>query len=289
MKTGVVEKHLRRFVWRFSEDEEWQDYAIDRVHFGDQSAACQLEVSKKKIAEIGKPIDPEAAAKLVKDTYVDDGPSAGTKEAVQRMVGRKDADGNYDGTMSQILAKGNFKVKEYVVEGDQEQADENLLGNTVFGYTYDPKKAKMGIKFTINLSKKRRNARTKPDLTLDDIDSLKTIQMTKRILLGLTNSFGDFLGMAIPYTIRLKLNMKKLFEEDVPLSWDDDIPANLRNDWIELIVETLVAGYLSFARSTRPDNATGGPTVVGFGDGAFAAYAAAAYLVWRIARQQEDG
>ena len=289
MKTGVVEKHLRRFVWRFSEDEEWQDYAIDRVHFGDQPAACQLEVSKKKVAEIGRYIDPEAADKLVKDTYVDDGPSGGSKEAVQRMVGRKDADGNYDGTMSQILAKGNFKVKEYVIEGDQDQPDENLLGNTVFGYTYDPKKAMMGIKFSINLSRKRRNARTKPDLTLDDIGSLKTLQMTKRILLGLTNSFGDFLGIASPYTIRLKLNMKKLFEEDVPLSWDDDIPVNLRDDWIELIVETLVAGYLSFARSTRPDNATGGPTVVGFGDGAFAAYAAAVYLVWRISCQHEDG
>ena len=109
--------------------------------------------------------------------------------------------------------------------------------------------------------------------------------MTKRILLGLTNSFGDFLGMASPYTIRLKLNMKKLFEEDVPLGWDDDIPTNLRDNWIELIVETLIAGYVSFARSTRPENATGGPTVVGFGDGAFAAYAAAVYLVWRIACQ----
>ena len=54
MRTGVVEKHLRRFVWRSSEEEEWQDYAIDRVHFGDQSAACQLEVSKGLIADLGR-------------------------------------------------------------------------------------------------------------------------------------------------------------------------------------------------------------------------------------------
>ena len=51
MRTGVVERHLRRFIWRFSEDEEWQDFAIDRVHFGDISAACQLEVSKSKTSE----------------------------------------------------------------------------------------------------------------------------------------------------------------------------------------------------------------------------------------------
>ena len=77
--------------------------------------------------------------------------------------------------------------------------------------------------------------------------------------------------------------MKKLFELDSPLGWDDDIPAGLRDSWVTLIVEALLAGYLYFSRSTRPDNAEGGPVVVGFGDGAFAAYAAAVYLVWRIA------
>ena len=122
----------------------------------------------------------------------------------------------------------------------------------------------------------------KPDLTLAEIDSLKTIPMTKRNLLGVTNSFGDFLGIASPYTIRLKLNMKKLFELDTPLSWDDDVPVVMREAWIALIVEALHANNLSFPRSTRPENAVGGPMVVGFGDGAFAAYAAAVYLVWRI-------
>ena len=282
MRTGVVEKHLRRFVWRFSEDEEWQDYGIDRVHFGDLSAACQLEVSKKMVAELGREIDHEAADKIINDMYVDDGATGGNKESVQRMVGKKNDDGSFDGTIPQILAKGNFKAKEYVIEGDQDQADDNLLGNSVFGYTWDPKKKTMAVKLSINVSKKRRNVRVKPDLTLADIDSLKGVSMTKRLLLGVTNSFGDFLGIASPFTIKLKLNMKKLFELDTPLNWDDDIPAGMRDAWISLIVEALLAGNLSFPRSTRPDNAVGGPMVVGLGDGAFAAFAAAVYLVWRI-------
>ena len=202
-----------------------------------------------------------------------------------RMVGKKDEDGNYDGTLSKIFALGGFKVKQFVVEGDMEQDDDNLLGNKVFGYSYNAKTAVMGIKFSINLSRKRRNARTKPDLTVRDVDSLKSVQMTKRILLGLTNSFGDFLGIASPYTIRLKLNMKKLFEVDIPLGWDDDIPQELRDKWVELVVEALVAEFMSFGRSTRPANAIGGPTVVGFGDGAFAAFAAVIYLVWEVSCQ----
>ena len=125
--------------------------------------------------------------------------------------------------------------------------------------------------------------RSKPDLTVSDISTLSAIKMTKRLLLGVTNSFGDFLGIASPYTIRLKLLMKKLYEQDNPLAWDEDIPSGLRHAWIELISEALTHAVLTFPRSTRPANAIGGPRVVGFGDGAFAAFAAAVYLVWQIA------
>ena len=113
-----------------------------------------------------------------------------------------------------------------------------------------------------------------------DLNSLRTVKMSKRNLLGVTNSTGDFLGVASPYTIKLKLNMKKLFEVDIPLAWDDDIPDGLKDSWISLIAEALLADNLIFPRSTRPKHAVGGPMIVGFGDGAFAAFAAAVYLVW---------
>ena len=283
MRTGVVERHLRRFIWRFSEDEEWQDFAIDRVHFGDVSAACQLEVSKAKTADLGRDIDPQAVQKIIEDTYVDDGVTGGNPEDVRRMVGIRGSDGkHHGGTISKILAKGNFSVKEFVVGGDADQAEENLLGNTVFGYEWDSRKDQMAIKLRINTSQKKRSIRVKPDLTLADVSTLKDLKMTKRVLLGVTNSFGDFLGMATPYTIKLKLNMKKLFELDEPLSWDDDVPSHLRDAWINLIEEALVAEMLYFPRSTRPEGAVGGPVIVGFGDGAFAAYAAVVYLVWKL-------
>ena len=282
MRTGVVEKHLRRFIWRLSENDPWQDYGIDRVHFGDRSAACQLEVSKNKVAELGKRIDLEAATKIINDTYVDDGPSGGSVQAVKRMVGVKNEDGNYTGTISQIFRIGNFHIKEFVVGGDRSQSDENLLGSKVFGYEWNSKDDIMGIKFTVNLSKKKRGVRSLPNLTIDDTEELSNVIMTKRLLLGFANSFGDFLGVACPYTIRLKMSMKKLFELDVPIGWDDQIPEELREDWCNLILEALANGSLSFPRSARPSNAVGRPYIVGFGDGSFAAYAAAVYLVWNM-------
>ena len=108
LRSGLVERHLRRFVWRFDPSEPWQDYAIDRVHFGDASAGCQLEVGKDIVADAGAFIDKEASQKLKDDLYVDDGMTGGTAEQVKRFVGKKLPDGGgYDGTFSKILARGN--------------------------------------------------------------------------------------------------------------------------------------------------------------------------------------
>ena len=77
MKTGIVERHLRRFVWKFSDESDWLDFAFDVVHFGDRSAACQLEVAKNLIVDTYGDIDKEAAQRIRDDTYVDDGVSGG--------------------------------------------------------------------------------------------------------------------------------------------------------------------------------------------------------------------
>ena len=93
MKTGVVERHLRRFIWKFEENDNWQDFGIDKVHFGDTPAACLLEVSKRKVAELGKDIDLEASQKIIQDSYVDDCASGGSPSSVERMIGNSNTDG----------------------------------------------------------------------------------------------------------------------------------------------------------------------------------------------------
>ena len=109
LRSGLVERHLRRFVWRFDPSEPWQDYAIDRVYFGDASAGCQLEVGKDIVADAGAFIDKEASQKLKDDLYVDDAMTGGTAEQVKIFVGEKLPDGGgYDGTFSKILARGNL-------------------------------------------------------------------------------------------------------------------------------------------------------------------------------------
>ena len=283
LRTGVKERHLRRWVWKFSEDSEWEDYAFDVVHFGDCCAATQLEVGKDLTADAGESIDPEAAQRIKEDTYVDDGVTGGTPEQVSRFIGSKTEDGSFNGTIPQILAKGNFKIKAMTYSGDTDQEEIDKLGGNIFGYEWNVSQDVLGVKFPVNLSRKKRSVRSEPDMTVDDIERLRAVKLTKRNLLGFVNGIGDPLGIGSPWYMKLKLLMKTLYQLEAPLHWDDDIPAGNHDGWVGAMTEALLEGVLHFPRSTRPKNAVGhGPLVVGFGDGGVPGFGGSVYLQWEV-------
>ena len=283
MRTGMIERHLRRWVWKFRDEDDWEDFAFDCVHFGDCCAATQLEVGKDLAAAAGMDIDPEAALRIQEDTYVDDGVTGGTPEQVARFMGVKTEDGTFDGTIPQILAKANFKIKAMTFSGDTDKEEIDKLGGNIFGYPWDVTKGVMAVKFPVNLSRKKRSVRSEPDLTIADIERLGTIKLTKRNLLGFVNGIGDPLGIGSPWYMKLKVLMKKLFELETPLQWDDEIPAGNNREWVDVMTEALLDGVLEFPRSARPDNAVGlGPRVVGFGDGAVPGFGGSVYLQWQV-------
>ena len=154
MKTGLTERHLRRFVWKFADESDWTDFAFDVVHFGDRSAVCQFEVAKDLIADTYEYIDPEAAQRIRDDTYVDDGVSGGNEQQVRRFIGNKNSDGTFNGTISQILGKGGFKLKAIMKSGEQDLEQIEKLGTTIFGYVWNSVTDEMGVKFPVNRSKK---------------------------------------------------------------------------------------------------------------------------------------
>ena len=72
---GNKEKHVRRILFRFSQEEDWAVYAYNRVTFGDVIAALVLEVCKAILAKMGNVIDPMAAEQLLTSSFVDNGSS----------------------------------------------------------------------------------------------------------------------------------------------------------------------------------------------------------------------
>ena len=72
LRTGEVEKHLRRVLWRFGNlDSNWKVFAFPTVSFGDKPAAALLEIAVKKVAELNSNIDPVASNRIINDRCVD--------------------------------------------------------------------------------------------------------------------------------------------------------------------------------------------------------------------------
>ena len=283
LKTGLVEKHLRRFVWRFDPSEEWADYAFDCVAFGDIPAANCLTIGMNLTAKEGEHIDPVASKKIVKDSYVDDNVTGGTAAEVKRMKGERLPDGTYTGTMTKIVGLGKLKIKVIVSTGESDESVKHLINNKVLGYAWNATTDDMGVVFTVFLTNKRRKVRTQPAITKDTLGLLDTTAFTKRVCLGITNGFLDFMGISCPFTIRFKLLMRQLHEgSNRQLNYDDKVPDDKLDAWKTLIAEAVQSSSLCFPRSVRPPGAIGLPLVVSFGDGAFPAFSANVYTQWQV-------
>ena len=290
LKTGPVERHLRRFIWRFSHDEPWMDFAFDCVAFGDCPAANCLEIGRDMTAEAGRDIDPIAADKIINDSYVEDGVNGDTKAEVERMKGNRLGDGCYSGTLGQILDKGKLKMKVVVTTGEHDKELTRLIGDKVLGYNWDTVSDGMSVSLPVNITKKKtKKLRSGPDLTVESLDLLREIKLSRRLCLGIASGFLDFLGIACPFTLRFKLLMKQIYEDkDLQLSWDDELPGQFLAPWIDLITETVMSDSICFPRTTKPSSAQGNPWLVTFGDGAFPAFSAAVYVRWQVSCSHED-
>ena len=291
LKTGDTEKHLRRFIWRFDPDGPWKDFAFDSVHFGDCPAANFLEIGRDMTADAGRDIDEVAAEKIKNSSYVDDGVLGGPKADVDRMKGTRLADGTYDGTISRILARGKLKPKVIVTTGETDEEAMNLIGNKVLGYGWNATTDMLSVKFPVNVSQKKSGkVRSGPNLDVESLDKLKDLTLTRRMALGVTNSFHDFLGIACPFLLRFKLLMKEVFDSKkeaelagkTGVSWDDKVADEDMQKWLDLIAEAVKAECLVFPRTTRPEGAIGNPDIPNFGDGSFEAFSAAVYVRWQI-------
>ena len=141
----------------------------------------------------------------------------------------------------------------------------------------------MGVEFNVYLTNKKKKVRSQPALTVETLHLLETTPLTRRICLGITNGFLDFLGNSCPFVLRFRLLMRELFENhNKMMKWEDKVPEDMLKAWKELIAEAVTSDMVCFPRCVKPAGALGQPLVVVFSDGAFPAYCGAVYLQWQI-------
>ena len=116
---------------------------------------------------------------------------------------------------------------------------------------------------------------------------IKTPQ-TRRSLLSICNAVYNPLGLASPYTIKLKLLMKDTLSVDNPGDWDTPISTRLIREWSAAIKEGIAQDSLSFPRATTSTKAVKKPRLVGFWDGSSQAFSAAVYAVTMVSKSEEN-
>ena len=130
-----------------------------------------------------------------------------------------------------MMKQDGLKLKKIISSVSQDQEDLSKLSNKVLGCLYNPKEDAIGIKFVFNPSKKKKGLKTKPDLTLPDIDAFYESPQSRRSLLSICNGIYNPLGLASPYTIKLKLLMKDKLSVDNPGGWDLPVKGKLIKEW----------------------------------------------------------
>ena len=281
METGLLEKHVRRLVWRYGvKGARWRVFGYKCVSFGDVPAAVLLEICIRLTIKMFGQIDLVAAHRLFHDHFVDDVTSGGSLEEVQRFKGKEDPDTLLsDGTMSQLV------LKAVAVSGEPDGAALEKLSGSVFGLKYSTEKDTLAVQFGVNVTAKRRGVPSGPDLTIETIDQLNHTVFTRRILLGVVNGQFDMMGMAAPLLIKGKVAMRDLFMKESELDWDTVLPDKMRVTWISYMRELVLSGQLVYRRCVRPEGKVEQFWLIVFFDGSDVAYAAVVYCRWLM----EDG
>ena len=203
LRTGYKELHLRRFLYRFSREVEWEVYGYMVVAFGDVPAALALELAKELVAESAQAVDAQAATQLTRNSLVDDIGGVGTRVEVDRMRGRLSEEG-YSGTIPKVLESCGFRAKALVASGSQEEAELEAVGGKFLGMAYDPTSDELilqpvpVIRMKVKRSKQRR-ADNVP-ITEEWIEDLRAgrHQLTKRRVLAYVMSQYDPHGLREP-------------------------------------------------------------------------------------------
>ena len=288
MFTGLIEKHVRRVVWRYGVKEDaWKIFGYLVVSFGDVPAATLLNVCLQKTICMHATIDLLAARRLENDIYVDDIQSGGENDEVARFKGEENPETlRCSGTMPQILKQANFELKAIAITGEDDGGALKKLSGEVFGMGYSTQEDMLTVQFSVNISPRRRKKPTEPDLSVETLHLLDKKVLTRRLALGIVNGQFDPLGIASPFLINLKTSMRDLFISELGLDWDSPLPNELNDKWSLFIKELVTVGGLKFRRCIRPEGEIESFWLVIFWDGSDQAYAVVIYCRWKMADGQ---
>jgi hypothetical protein len=105
-------------------------------------------------------------------------------------------------------------------------------------------------------------------------------QLTKRKCLASLAQFWDPIGLVLPGTIEIRVDLQELWSSGY--AWDDPLSEDMQSKWIRNIQRSNSFLSIEFQRKPRPELAIGNPEIHGFDDGGEKAYGSVIFLRWKL-------
>ena len=262
------DQHVHRFLWRnYETGREPDTYVKTVLTFGDRPAPTMAITAMRKTAKLKQDVKPKAAEAIINNAYVDDMcDSAGDSNEAKLLISDVD----------EVLEAGGFKVKRWISNAAldcKERPEEVVLGGEshtekVLGTVWLPKEDKFSFKIKIDLASAKEPAVFVP------------LKLTKRQILSKLAGIFDPIGAGAAVLIKPKIAMQELWQ--LGLSWDDEVPPEVKRKWMVLFEEMIALNNVKFERCITPPNATGDPALVVFCDASRLAFGACAYMKWKL-------
>lgn len=226
-----ADRMLQLILWRAQHDLPLQIYQLNTVTYGTASAPYLATRCLNRLADDNQAKFPRAAQAIRKGFYVDDC-LAGADDI-------EDAEKLLD-EICQLLKLGNFELRKFcanhpqILEKIPEEHKEQLVTFhqseviKTLGLIWDPASDAFMFKFDC-----------------DETNKLLERVCKRTVLADLARLF-DPLGLLGPVVVRGKLFLQELWK--TKLAWDDQLPKDQANKWLNYIREFSMLNELSIPR-----------------------------------------
>ena len=282
------EMMMQLFVWQFKGEDKLRTFAMTRLVMGNKPSSNISIVTVKETANLGDCVSkyPVAYQALVHDSYVDNVfLTAPDVETLLKGIAE----------IETVSAKGGFKFKEWVISGQNipEQKVSIKLPNAInpeeekaLGVFWNAKDDQFYVK--PGITDKERNLVVSIDSSESLPRSVKPV-LTLRIGLSFHAKAYDPLGLVLPTRMIGSLLFRKSLqllkkEQKGKIPWDDKMPENIVDEWLEYFNMLTQLHTINFKRSIKPENINpnAAPILVTFSDGNPDSYGTVAYTLWSL-------
>ena len=245
--------NLQRFLWIEDLDPNGQilEAVITTLIYGVKSVSAQTEFALSELAEHIRNENPKLALFLVLSRYVDDlMDSKGTKEECLDMT--KAADELFDKVG--LICKG----WNYSGSPPSPKVSKDGLSVGVGGFGWFPEGDILELKIPKLHFGKARRGRVADSVKLfegteDDMDNFVPEPLSRRQVASKLGSLWDILGKLAPLMNGFKLDLREVFQNTE--SWDDGMPADLRQKWVKNFWVFEQLRGMKFSRAVMPAEA----------------------------------